>query len=149
MSAFDLKQHWDSRKTREAVGLKGPLKETLQAIILMIIILTVYSQRTRRVLRRKMSFQLLQYYGLLCSWIGCEWFKTFLVEYPMFWGIESTLPPGNAGKTLGEFPCRTSIIFLLTPGGIKPFLGVFLQISISSGLTLVPHCLLSLRYRRN
>ena len=52
--------------------------------------------------------------------------KSFLVDYHMFCGTESTLPPGNAGKTLGAFPCRTSIIFLLTTGGIKPFLGVFL-----------------------
>ena len=145
MSAFDLKQHWDSRKTREAVGLKGPLKETLQAVIIMIIILTVYSQRTRRVLRRKMSFQLLQ---SIRTPLFMNRLWMIRVEYHMFWGIESTLP-GNAGKTLGEFPCRTSIIFLLTPGGIKPFLGVFLQISISIGLTLVPHCLLSLRHRRN
>ena len=29
MSAFDLKQHWDSRQTQGAVGLQGPPKETL------------------------------------------------------------------------------------------------------------------------
>jgi len=52
--------------------------------------------------------------------------KSFLVEYHMFCGTESTLPSGNARKTVGGFPCRTSITFLLTTGGIKPFLGVFL-----------------------